>query len=63
MLEIKNAVIVVVCIFIKYDVLCGGLADSNYFYTEEPIPYMNNCVHVTLLHARYVHDRNCACNL
>ena len=37
MLEIKNAVVVVVQIFVKYNGLCGVLADSNYFYIEEPI--------------------------
>ena len=31
--EIKNAVVVVIIIFIKYNSLCGGLTDSNYFYT------------------------------
>ena len=40
-LEIKNTVVVAAHIFIKHNVLCGGLADSNYFYTEEPIPYTN----------------------
>ena len=44
MLEIENAVVVVAPIFIKYNGLCGGLADSNYFYTEEPIPCINFCV-------------------
>ena len=41
MLEIKNAVVVVVRIFMKYNGLCGVLADSNYFYIEEPIPCTN----------------------
>ena len=41
MLEIKNAVVVVVYIFIKYNRLRGGLPDSNYFYTEEPIACTN----------------------
>ena len=41
MLEIKTAVAVIVCIFIKYNGLLGGLADSNYFYTEEPKPCTN----------------------
>ena len=33
-LEIKNAVVVVL-IFLKQNGLCGALANSNYFYTEE----------------------------
>ena len=41
MVEIKKAVVVVVRIFIMYNCLCGGLADSNYFYTEESIPCTN----------------------
>ena len=28
----KNAAVVVVLIFIKYNGLCGGVADLNYFY-------------------------------
>ena len=53
MLEIKNAVGVVVLIFLKHNGLCGRLADSNYFYTGinnvhqfscKRIPV---CVHVT----------------
>ena len=53
MLETKNAVVVVVRTFVKYNGLCGGLADSDYFYPEEPIPCTNfhvrktSCVHVT----------------
>ena len=41
MVEIKKAVVVVVRIFIMYNCLCDGLADSNYFYTEESIPCTN----------------------
>ena len=41
MLEIKNAVVVILRIFIKCNCLGGGLPDSNYFYTEEPIACMN----------------------
>ena len=41
MLEIKNTVVVVVRIFIKYNDLFGRLADSNYFYIEEPISCKN----------------------
>ena len=38
MLEMKNAVVVVVLIFVKHNNgLSGKLADSNYFYTEESI--------------------------
>ena len=47
MLEIKNAVVVVVCIFIKYNGLCGGLVDSNYFHTKEPILRTNFYVRET----------------
>ena len=32
MLEIKNAVVVVVLIFLKRNDLCGRLSDANYFY-------------------------------
>ena len=39
--EIKNAVVVVVLIFLQYDALSGKLADSNYFYTEESIRCTN----------------------
>ena len=56
MLEIKNAVVVVVRIFIKYNGLCGILADSNYFYTEEPIPgtsfRLRKMPFACMLHAR-----------
>ena len=47
MSEIKKAVVVVVLIFIKHNVLCGRLADSNYFCTEESIPCTNFCVRET----------------
>ena len=46
--EIKNVVVVVVLIFLKYDGLSGKLADSNYFYTEESIRCTNKlqpCTH------------------
>ena len=48
MLEIKNAVVVVVSVFLKHSGLCGRLADSNYFYTEESILCVNFCVCVNL---------------
>ena len=35
MLKIQNTVVGVVFIFLKHNGLCGILADSNYFYTEE----------------------------
>ena len=47
MLEIESVVVVGVHIFIKYNGLCGGLPDSNYFYTEEPIACMNFLVRET----------------
>ena len=63
MLEIKNVVVVVICIFIKYNGLCGGLADSNYFYAEDQ-NHARIFVYVKrILRARYVHDRNRARNL
>ena len=34
--------VVIVFIFLKHSGLFGRLADSNYFYTEESIPYINN---------------------
>ena len=37
MLGMKNAVVVVVFIFLKHNGLCERLADLNYFYTEELI--------------------------
>ena len=46
MLEIKSAVVVVVIIFLKHNGLCGKLADSNYFYTEESLSSMRNAVTV-----------------
>ena len=36
--EIKNIAVVVVLVFFKHIDLCGILADSTYFYTEELIP-------------------------
>ena len=48
MLEIKNAVIMAVFIFLKLNGLCGRLADSKYFYTEKSIPCTNFCVLVML---------------
>ena len=45
MSEIKSTVVLVVLVFIKYNSLCGRLADSNYFYTEESIPCTNFRVH------------------
>ena len=47
MLEIKNAVVVVVLIFLQHNGLCGRFADSNYFCTEEPITCTNFCVRAT----------------
>ena len=47
MLEIKNAEVVVAHIFIKYNGLCGGLVDSNYFHTKEPILRTNFYVRET----------------
>ena len=55
-LEIKNAVVVLILISIKDNSLCRGLTDSNYFYTEELIPCTNFCVRhlpfVCMLHAQ-----------
>ena len=48
MLEIENAVVVVVFIFLKHIGLCGRLADSNYFYTEASIACTNFCVCIVL---------------
>ena len=48
MLEIKNAVLVVVFIFFKHNGLYGRLADSNYFYTKESILCTNFCACTTL---------------
>ena len=44
-LEIKNAVIVVMA-FLKRNGLRGKSGDSNYFYTEESIPRTNFCVRI-----------------
>ena len=44
MLEIKNAVVVAVFIFIKHNGLCERSADSNYFYRVESILCTNFCV-------------------
>ena len=57
MLEIKNTVVImVVFIFLKDNGLCGRLAGSSYFCTEESILCMNVCACVMLsactLHAR-----------
>ena len=56
MLEIKTAAVVVAFIFLTCTGLCGRLADSNYFYTEESIPCRNLRVRVMpfacSLHAR-----------
>ena len=46
-LEIKNAVVVFVFIFLKHNGLSGRLADSNYFHTEESIPCTNLRINVT----------------
>ena len=46
MLEIKSAAVVVVLIFLKHNVPCIKLADSNYFYTEESLSSMRNAVTV-----------------
>ena len=46
MLESKNAAVVVAFIFLTHNGLCGRLADSNYFYTEESIPCTNFLVQV-----------------
>ena len=43
MLEIKNAVVLVVFVFLKHNGLCEILADSNYFYREESILSTNFC--------------------
>ena len=48
MIEIKNAVVEVVFIFVKHNGLCGRLADSNYFYSEESIPCTNFHLYITL---------------
>ena len=58
MLEIKNTVVVVVRIFIKYNGMYGVLPDSNYFHLAQIFVYVK-----CLLRARYVHDRNRARNL
>ena len=47
MLETKNTDVVVDFIFLEHNGLCGRLADSNYFYTEESILCMNFRVRVT----------------
>ena len=49
-LEIKNAVIVVMFYssYLNHNGLCGRLANSNYFYSEESIPYTDFRVRVTL---------------
>ena len=47
MLEVENAVVVVVLIFLKHNVLRGILADSSYFYTEKSIRRTNFRVRVT----------------
>ena len=36
----------IVLIFLKHNSLCGRLVDSNYFYTEQSIPWTNFCVHI-----------------
>ena len=45
-LEIKNAVVVVVFIILKHNGLCGRQADSNYFYTKESIASTTFHVHI-----------------
>ena len=45
--EIENSVIVVVLIFLKHRGLCGRLADSNFFYTEDSISCTDFRVRVT----------------
>ena len=55
MLEIKNAVVVVVFISLKHNGLCRRLADSNYFYTEKSILHEFLCMHNTI----YVHFQWC----
>ena len=47
-LEIRNAVVMIVFIFVKHNGLCGRFADSNYFYSEESILWTNFCVHIML---------------
>ena len=52
MLEIKNAMVVAVYIFLKHYGLYGRFADSTYFYTDNTIHeslWMHNpvCVYVT----------------
>ena len=47
MLEIKNAVLEVVFIFLKHNGLFWRLAGSNYFYTEESIPCTNFRMRIT----------------
>ena len=47
MLEIKNTVVVVALISLKHHGLCGRLADSNYFYTQESITCTNFRARVT----------------
>ena len=44
-LKITDAV--VIFIFLEYNDLCGRMADSNYFYTEESIQCTIFCVRVT----------------
>ena len=58
--RLKITDVVVVFIFLERNGLCGRMADSNYFYTEEPIP-----LHKFLCtrNAVCVHVRNRACNL
>ena len=53
--EIKNAVVVVVLIFLKHDGLCGQMISSSHLCSES-ILCMNFCAHVMRLacklHAR-----------
>ena len=47
MLEVENAVVVVVLVFLKHNVLRGILTDSSYFYTDKSIWCTNFRVRVT----------------
>ena len=53
--EIKNAAVVVVLIFLKHNGLCGRLAYSSYFYTEESMTCTNFCASATPFASFHVH--------
>ena len=61
-LEIKNTVVVVGPIFLKYNGLCGQ-AISSFQLCSQSIPCMNFRARVTSFASHYVHGRNCARNL